>query len=81
MKSVPLKALKENLAYWAEEAAKGERVQVTKYNRPYAVLGPSEGYGLYRGKKAGRESLKSVLSKATKGKWLKILKEDRDEDE
>ncbi len=80
MKSVPLKALKENLAYWAEEAAKGEVVQVTKYNRPYVMLGPSEGSGLYRGLKVGQEPLKSVLSGATKGKWLKILKEDRDED-
>lgn len=80
MKSVPLKALKENLAHWTEEAAKGELVQITKYNRPYITLGPSEGSVLYRGKKAGRESLKSVLSEATKGMWAKILKEDRDED-
>jgi len=80
MKNVPLKALKENLAYWTEAAAKGELVQVTKYNRPYVVMGPSEGSGLSRGKKAGQEALKSVLSEATKGKWLKILKEDRDED-
>jgi antitoxin (DNA-binding transcriptional repressor) of toxin-antitoxin stability system len=80
VKNVPLKTLKENLAYWAEEASKGERVQVTKYNRPYVVLGPYEGSGLYCGSKAGREPLKSVLSQATRGKWLKVLQEDRDED-
>ncbi len=79
MKSVPLKTLKENLAYWADEAAKGERVQVTKYNRPYVVLGPHEGAGLYRGKRAGLEPLKPVLKEGTKGKWLKFLKEDRNE--
>ena len=80
MKSVPLKDLKQHLSQWAEEAAKGEVVQVTKHNRPYIILSPSGVSGLYCGKRAGHEPLKSILKSATKGRWLQYLKEDRDED-
>lgn len=80
MKSVPIKDLKRNLSSWTEEAAKGERVQVTKYNRPYVVLSPAGATGIHVGKKVGKEPLKSVLKEATKGRWLRALQEDRDED-
>ncbi len=79
MKSVPIKELKENLAHWAEEAAHGELVQITKYNHPYIILSPSKMAGVYQGSKVGKESLKSVLQEGTQGKWLKYLQEDRDE--
>lgn len=79
MKSVPLKELKENLASWAEEASKGETVQVTKYNRPYIVLSAGKTPGLYQGGKVGREVLRSVLKEATCGQWLRYLAEDRDD--
>lgn len=79
MKSVPIKELKEDLAHWAEEAANGEVLQITKYNRPYVILSPGRAPGLHQGSKAGRESLKSILHEATRGRWLKILEEDRAE--
>lgn len=77
MKNVPLKTLKENLSWWVGEAARGEQVQVTKYNRPYILLASCEGSGLYRGKRAGQATLKSVLHEGTGGKWLKVLLDDR----
>ncbi|MBL7684863.1 MAG: hypothetical protein JNK65_02380 [Deltaproteobacteria bacterium] len=80
MKSVPLKDLKENLSYWAEEAAHGEKVQVTKYNKPYIMLGPTEVSFLHQGIQSGREPLRSVLRQGTKGKYLDILSEDRNEE-
>ncbi len=36
-----LKDLKEDLSKWAEYAAQGEKVYVSKYNKPYIILIPS----------------------------------------
>jgi antitoxin (DNA-binding transcriptional repressor) of toxin-antitoxin stability system len=41
MKKTSLKELKEDLSKWTECAARGERVYVSKYNKPYIVLIPS----------------------------------------
>ncbi|MBI4212238.1 MAG: hypothetical protein HY540_06335 [Deltaproteobacteria bacterium] len=77
-KNVALKELKENLAYWAEEASRGEVVQVTKYNKPYMMLVPSGQPGLRVGKNVGKSGFKPVLDKPPKG-WKEYLDEDRGE--
>ena len=84
MKSVPIKDLKERLSYWAEQAAKGEVIEVTRYNRPYIrlVTGGKDVEGLHVGKRVGKETFKSSLPlNASGGQWLKFLQEDRDGDE
>jgi antitoxin (DNA-binding transcriptional repressor) of toxin-antitoxin stability system len=40
MKKVPLKALKEDLSKWADEAHNGTFIEVTRYNEPYILLSP-----------------------------------------
>jgi hypothetical protein len=42
MKKTSLKELKEDLSKWAEYAAGGEKVYVSKYNKPYIILIPSQ---------------------------------------
>lgn len=80
MESVPIKELKKDLSYWTEQAAQGKTIQITKYNRPYVVLTKSFEGGLYRGKQVGKGALCSLLNRATQGKYLKYLQEDRDSD-
>lgn len=81
MKNVPLKELKENLSSLAEEASRGVEILVTKHNRPYIRLMPGEAPGLRKGSRVGIGRLAPVFSKpATRGRWLKILEEDRSED-
>ena len=77
MKSVPLKELKENLAYWTDLAAQGEMIEVTKYNQAYIRMIPVVENGLYIGKNVGQASLTAVGKSLSKGKWLKYLEEDR----
>ncbi|MBI4209797.1 MAG: hypothetical protein HY538_08875 [Deltaproteobacteria bacterium] len=79
MPSVPLKDLKENLSHWAEEAAKGNVVHVTKYNRPYVALVPGRDVGLHRGRLVGRGHFKPALKKPIQGDWLRYLLEDRED--
>lgn len=69
-----------NLSRLAEEASKGAEILVTKHNKPYIRLAPGVERGLYRGHLAGRQDLKPALEKATAGRWLRYLEEDRNEE-
>lgn len=79
MKSVSLKDLKENFSSWAERAARGETVQVTKHHHPYVTLLPSLPSFVTMGKRVGKESLRSRLNVNTKGKSIEYLLEDRED--
>lgn len=78
MKEVPLKELKRNLSFWAEKASKGDFIQITKYNRPYILVGPSRVGGLVVGGRIGEPLPAPTLKSATKGEWLRCLQEDRE---
>ncbi len=80
MKIVPLLELKKRLSYWAEKAAEGERIEVTKYNKPFVYISSSEVSALHVGESIGEYSLKSALNDPTRGKWLNLLIEDRGEE-
>lgn len=78
MKSVPLKDLKERLAFWTAQAAKGVVVQVTRYNRPYIYLTDTGVLGLTTGKLVGKGELQTILRKPlSKGTLAEVLAEDR----
>ncbi|MBI2336935.1 MAG: hypothetical protein HYU97_09285 [Deltaproteobacteria bacterium] len=80
MNTVTLKDLKEDLSSWAEKAAKGEIIHVTKYNRPYIVLAPSNPKGLHVGSRVGKGRFVTVVKRRGVGKLaLKALQEDREE--
>jgi prevent-host-death family protein len=81
MKSVSLKDLKQNLSQYAEEAAQGASIQVTKYNRPFVLLVGARSPSLHIGLRAGTGFLQTVGKKATEGKFLKTLLEDREGDD
>ncbi len=77
MNKVPLKELKKDLSSWAEEASKGNIIEVTKYNRSYIYLVPHTQSGLFQGGRVGQGNLTPLLSSGSRGKWLKYLEEDR----
>ncbi|MBE7437980.1 MAG: type II toxin-antitoxin system prevent-host-death family antitoxin [Spirochaetales bacterium] len=78
MKIVPLKELKANLAMYAEEAAAGETIEITRYNRPYVRLITASSDGLRRGSRLGMAELKSAGKAASQGAYLEVLLKDRE---
>ena len=80
MKSVSLKDLKKHLSEVTEQAARGEVVQVTKYNKPFVVLMGVASPAVHVGSKVGTTSLVSIGKKLTRGRFLSALKEDREDE-
>ena len=78
MKSVPIKVLKQELARWTEIASKGETVEITRHNKPFARLGPAWGPEVHIGRHLGRGGLRPAVDKGTNGIALKALMEDRE---
>ena len=78
MKKVPINDLKKNLAKWTITASKGIPIEITKHNRPFIRITPAQSTNLHIGSTLDT-TLKSVLNNATRGKFLKILLEDRNE--
>lgn len=81
MKQVSIQDLKAHLSAWVEEAASGVSIVVTKHNRPVAVLSSAHQVQLRVGRFAGKGRIRPLLMSATKGRYLKILSEDRGAEE
>ena len=79
MKSVNLKDLKKRLSYWVDETAKGNVVEVTRYNKPYIRLVPRTEPSLHYGSKVGKAELESSTKSHAAKQWLKTLLDDRSE--
>ena len=84
MRKISLKALKEDLAGYAESAAGGEIVEVTKYNRPYIRMVTAQDADLLVGDLVhARQPLTRApgIGKISlrKGGIEKLIAEDRDE--
>lgn len=77
MHTAPMHELKENLSALAEIAANGETVEITKHNKPFIRLTAATAQGLHVGRFAGKQPLKTAVSKNTGGLFLKVLAEDR----
>jgi len=82
MKKVTLKDLKQDLSLWTSRASKGEMIQITRYNKPYVYISAGSSGFMHVGTKVGLENLEidaSITKEASKGNWLKILQEDRED--
>lgn len=77
MKKIAIKELKENLSDYAEMAAEGEIIEVSKYNRPYVYISGVAEASLHYGSKVGKLNLTSSFKLASKGAWRESLEEDR----
>lgn len=80
MKEIPLKTLKDHFAEITAEVAAGTPIEVTKYHKPYLRMVPSGTSSTHYGKNYGKGTLTPALPKAkTKGRYLEILLEDRED--
>ena len=77
MKRISIQALKSRLSSAVAEAEAGETILVTRHNRAVAQLGPARDAHVHRGKAVGEGGLKPALKRATKGRYLAVLLEDR----
>jgi antitoxin (DNA-binding transcriptional repressor) of toxin-antitoxin stability system len=77
MKTVSLQELKSRIFALLAEVAAGSTVLITKDGRPIAVLSLPEADHLHTGKRFGRGSLGPLLHRATAGRYLEVLAEDR----
>jgi prevent-host-death family protein len=79
MRRIPVQDLKARLSAAVAEAESGETLIVTRHNEPVAVLGPARSPHVHRGPRVGQLRLRPAARRATKGRYLAILLEDRRE--
>ncbi|MEO6401791.1 MAG: type II toxin-antitoxin system Phd/YefM family antitoxin [Vicinamibacteria bacterium] len=78
MKRISIQDLKAGLSAVIAEAEGGQTVLVTRHNRAVARLSPvSLGRGQGDGPPLGAPALTPLLRKATGGRYLRVLKDDR----
>jgi prevent-host-death family protein len=79
MKQVSIQTLKRSLSALIDEAQGGARIVVTRHERPVAVLGPAEAPHVHVGDRFGSAGLVPLLKAPTRGGYLQVLREDREE--
>jgi prevent-host-death family protein len=77
MKQISVQDLKGQLSAAIAEAESGETLVITRHNRPVAKLAPARHPVVHQGKYYGRAKLRPVLKAGTRGRYLKVLLEDR----
>jgi prevent-host-death family protein len=77
MKVVSIQDLKAQLSGLVAEAEAGGTVVITRHGAPVAQLGPAVVAHVHRGRHVGTGRLKPILSRTTKGRYLKALGDDR----
>jgi len=76
MKRISIQDLKGRLSAAVAEAQSGNSITITRHNQPVAVLGPARSRYLHQGAGVGTR-LMPALRRATKGRYLEALIEDR----
>jgi antitoxin (DNA-binding transcriptional repressor) of toxin-antitoxin stability system len=78
MKRISIQALKAQLSAAVAEAESGSTLLITRHNEAVAQLSPAHSPPhVHRGKAVGAAHLKPALRRATKGRYLALLMEDR----
>jgi prevent-host-death family protein len=77
MKRVSIQDLKAQLSAAIVEAESGNTIIVTRHNEPVAQLGPARPQHVQRGEKVGTGPIKPAVRRATRGRYLTALNEDR----
>jgi prevent-host-death family protein len=79
MKQISIQDLKAQLSAAVAEAQSGQTIVVTRHNEPVAQLGPAQPQHVRRGRRVGSGRLKPAVRRGTKGRYLRVLTEDRGE--
>lgn len=79
MREVTIQELKRRLSAIIAEAAQGTEYVITRHKRPVARVSAADRKHLRQGTRFGKGSLKPLLNAKTRGRYLQILTEDRQE--
>lgn len=77
MKQVSIQDLKAQLSAAVAEAQSGRTIVITRHNQPVAQLGPAHPAHVHRGRRAASGRLRPAMRRGTKGRYLRVLAEDR----
>ena len=78
MKTVSIYELKRDLSGLVREAAAGEPILITRHQRAVAALTSATMEHVHVGSRFGKGSLRPLLRRATRGKYLEVLADDRE---
>lgn len=81
MRTVPIHLLRRDLSTFVQDAASGETIIVTRHGKPMAALvAAGIDPSLHVGPASRRRgSLKPLLRQATRGRYLEVLREGRED--
>lgn len=77
MNKISIQDLKATLSAAVAEAEAGRTIVITRHNHAVAQLGPAGPPGVHAGNAANTRALKPALTRATRGRYLAVLLEDR----
>jgi prevent-host-death family protein len=80
MRTIPVQELKQHLAACLERVGAGERLTITRRNRPVAELGPPTTPGVHVGARFGRGHLAPLDVALPEGAVERVLADDRGDD-
>ena len=72
-----IQELKSQLSAVVAEAESGGIVEITRHNRPVAVLVAAGSQHVHRGARVGAGRITPALKRGSKGRYLALLQEDR----
>jgi prevent-host-death family protein len=76
VKQVSIQKLKAKLSALVSEAAAGTPILITRHKRAVAQLVPVDPH-VHTGTRFGDAKLKPLLKRATRGRYLEVLADDR----
>ena len=77
MKRISIQGLKASLSAAIAEAESGQTILITRHNQAVAQLIPATAVKTQGGLDAALTPLQPLLRRATKGRYLEVLLEDR----
>jgi len=77
MKQVSIHGLKGHLSAVIADAESGQTILITRHNRPVAQLAPARVPHTHMGKGRRAGTLRPLLKRGTRGRYLSVLLEDR----
>jgi prevent-host-death family protein len=79
MKRISIQDLKARLSSAVAEAESGNTILITRHNEPVAQLCPARPQHVHSGRSVCVARLRPAVRRATKGRYLSVLMEDRGE--
>jgi antitoxin (DNA-binding transcriptional repressor) of toxin-antitoxin stability system len=77
MKQVSIQELKRSLSALIQEASRGQRILVLRHHRPVATITAPSVEHTTVGARFGTGALRPLLRRASRGRFLTVLTEDR----